>query len=952
MLSEEERIKKMQADGKITREQADLLIKALPGRTVKDIQKAKYSFLNILSVSLFLIITAGAIGAVVVCETKQNPNDRPHRNSSSHYSPGEENPDQASQSNAYHYSKRTGKTGMLPEIPMDYVASQGEMLVLQDGKKLALPLKHTDVSGRIDGYLARVNVTQKFVNSSDTTIEAVYTFPLPENAAVDSMIMTIGDRRIKAVIKERGEARAIYEQARRDGKTAGLLEQERPNIFTQSVANILKNDTILVTISYVAELKYKGGNYVFVFPMVVGPRYIPGTPLKPPEHGAEAPTEQVPDADRVTPPLVPPGMRSGHDISLRLTINAGTDINEVSCPSHKIRDAAHSDKIRFVEILENDNIPNKDFILEYTVAKQDISPIVLCHRERNDGFFQLVMMPKMSFGQNEIFKRELVFVVDNSGSMMGYPIEKCKEIISLCLKNMRRGDVFRLIKFAGYTDVFSQSALAATPENVERALAYVDQMRGGGGTEMMRAINEIFDRPAQEGRRKLVFFLTDGYIGNEAAITAAIRERLGSGRVFGCGVGSSPNRFLIEGMAFSGRGASLFIRHDGNARKAMEEFYSYVDAPVLTDIQLGFEGVEIMETAPRNLPDLFAGQPLAVIAKYDRPGSGKLTIKGNLAGGKTYETSVDIALPQEEKGNGVLATLWARRKIAEIELFGSGLMGDIAYTPDSVKEKITRLGLAYRIMTKFTSFVAVDDAIRNKSGAWVTKEQAVDMPEGVSPASQPAHRFTAGLKTAKARGAADAGASGSNTASSGVLGIISGEIKGKSVAAGGSGRRGAAGIGYGAGYGSGFGGGASASSVDDILSGVGCLKAQKAPAGERRAEASARLQLSEPKFVKGGALTGARSKASVMKVVMQNLASLRYAYNKRLHDKPGLQGKITVRFAMDEFGKIVLCEVVETTMNDPELEKIIVAKIKLWVFEKIDKPGDITEVVYPFVFSN
>jgi Ca-activated chloride channel family protein len=411
------------------------------------------------------------------------------------------------------------------EVPADYIASQGELLVMQTGKKLALPLIHTDVVGRIDGFLARVNVTQKFVNLLDTTIEAVYTFPLPENAAVDSMIMTIGNHRIKGIIKERGEARAIYEQARRDGKTASLLEQERPNIFTQSVANILKNDTILVTISYVAELKYKNASYEFVFPMVVGPRYIPGSPLKPPLHGTENPTDQVQDADRITPPLAPPGMRSGHDISLRLTINAGTDINELSCPSHTIKDVMNADKTRTIEILSGDNIPNKDFILDYSVGQKEIGSVVLCHRQNDDGFFQLIMTPRLSVKKSDIFPRELVFVVDNSGSMGGFPVEKCKEVMTLCLKKMRNNDVFRLIKFSGSTGELSPEPLDATAANVARAVAYVDRMSGGGGTEMMSAINAIFDAPQSEGRRRLVFFLTDGFVGNEAAILTTIRER-------------------------------------------------------------------------------------------------------------------------------------------------------------------------------------------------------------------------------------------------------------------------------------------------------------------------------------------------------------------------------------------------------------------------------------------
>ncbi len=804
------------------------------------------------------------------------------------------------------------------EIPEGYVAGQGEMLVLRQGKKLALPLAHTDVSGRIDGFLARVQVTQTFINLIVTTIEALYTFPLPENAAVDSMIMIIGKKRIKGVIKERGEARAMYEQARRDGKTASLLEQERPNIFTQSIANILPDDTILVKISYVQELKYRDGRYKFSFPMVVGPRYIPGNPLRPENRGTVKPTDQVPDAHRITPPLLPPDVRSGHDISMQVVVNAGTVLKEVGSPSHKVKIVQNNDKTITVGIMPNDRIPNKGFMLDYAVAGGEIKNVVLTHHPGNgDGFFQLIMIPKHDIDTREIFPRELVFVVDNSGSMMGFPIEKCKEIIRLCLKNMRRDDVFRLIKFAGSTDIMSPEPLKATPGNVTSAMQYVDGMRGGGGTEMMKAINAIFDLPHVEGRKRLVLFLTDGYVGNEQRIITTIRNRLANSRVFSLGVGSSVNHYLLEGMAYTGRGVCMTIRQDGEAGKATREFYSLIDAPVLTDIQLKWNGVKVHETVPAQLPDLFHGQPLVLTGKYTEPGAGSVTIVGKLPGGRKYIKKVNIRLPKKEKNNGVLATLWARGKIKETSLLGSQLFSDASYTPQEVKEQITKLGLEYRIMTQYTSFVAIDDAVRNKEGKWVSVEQALPMPEGVSHLSQPRERFA---KIRKMR--------------RGVLGIITGQAK----------RKGAAGIGYGAGYGSGFGGGSGG--ADDL---IGSLMG--GDAGGLGLKKRGSLKIASPQFTKGGSLTGSRSKASVMRVIMQNLAAIRYAYNRRLREKPGLKGRITVKFAIDEFGRVIFCQVVSSTMGDPELEKKVVEKIKRWVFEKIDKPGDVTEVVYPFVFS-
>jgi Ca-activated chloride channel family protein len=944
MSAELDRIKKMQAEGKLTKEQADRLIRALPGEMHNpEMSKNNKSQKGIMRVGAGILIVCALAAMIVLLSQKSHP-DRQAVMKESNVSNTE-----VTANALLHQSLTENGAAEVPadyhvvEVPADYIASQGELLFLKGDKKMSLPLMHTDVAGRIDGYLARVNVTQKFVNLADTTIEALYTFPLPDNSAVDSMVMIIGDRRIRGIIKERGEARAMYEQARREGKTASLLEQERPNIFTQSVANILKGDTLLVTISYVQELKFKNGKYEFSFPMVVGPRYIPGEPVKPAVNGTVDPTSQVYDANRITPPLVPPGLRCGHDISLTLTINAGAEITELSSTSHKTSDQINADKTRTVSILQSDNIPNKDFILEYSIAQKEISTVMLTHRENNDGFFQLIMTPKIENGPKDIFERELVFVVDNSGSMMGEPVEKCKQLIKHCLSKMRSGDLFRVLKFAGSTDEMSPEPLPATSDNITRALSYVDNMSGGGGTEMLSAINTIFDKPQIRQRRRMVFFLTDGYIGNETAILTTIREKLGSSRVFGCGVGSSVNRYLIEGMAYNGRGASMFIRQDGDAEKTVREFYSYIDAPVLTDIEVKFKGVTITETAPRYIPDLFAGQPLVITGKYPSPGTGTLTISGKLPGGRKYSTSLDVVLPGEENGNGVIATLWARKKIAEIELLGSGLMENIAFTPDSVKEHVTRLGLTYRIMTSYTSFVAIDDAIRNKSGQWVTKVQAVDLPEGVSAKSQPANRYMKG-----------------------VLGITSGQVKGKAVASadlfgeggfannidevisgvGGVGRRGTAGIGYSSGYGSGFGG-SGAGGVDELIGGLiggdggGSLDLKKRGS----------LKITGPEFLKGGAFTGGRSKASVMRVAMQNLASLRYAYNKRLREKPGLKGQISVKFRIDEFGKVISCEVVSSTMGDPELEALIVAKIKLWVFEKIDKPGDVTEIVYPFVFS-
>jgi Ca-activated chloride channel family protein len=836
------------------------------------------------------------------------------------------------------------------EMPQSYSASQGELLIGKDGKKLTLPLIHTSVNGDIEGFTARVTVHQIYVNSFDSTIEALYTFPLPENAAVDSMILEIGDKRIKGVIKERQEARAIYEEARKRGKTTSLLEQQHPNIFTQSVANILPGDTIVITISYLQQLKYKNGTCLFNFPMVVGPRYIPGKKLRDESVGTENPTDQVPDAHRITPPILPPSTRSGHDISLQVTIHKCLSIIELTSPSHRIA-VSDKDSVKIVRISPNDQIPNKDFMLEYTVAEEDINTVFLTHKKKEqDGFFQLIMIPKIDIKEKEIVPRELVFVVDNSGSMGGFPLEKCKELMKLSLARMRRNDLFRVIKFSGSTEILSPTALMATDANIKKALDFVDEMAGGGGTEMMKAINAIFDATPADGRKRLVLFMTDGYVGNDREIISTIQSRLGDSRVFSLGVGSSVNRYLLEGMGYAGRGNCQIIRQDGETKKTIDEFYADIDAPVLTNLSLSWDGIQIIDPQPAQLPDLFQNQPLTVTGKYSKGGKGTLTITGNLSGGRTYRKRIDVDLPNTMTANSVLPPLWARKKIEVIDLLGSRLFDSDEVSADSVKNTILKLGLEYKLMTQYTSFVAVDDAVRNRSGKWTTVEQPVELPEGVTEKSQPGYRFTAGGGDPRARmtscgvlgsmrgscckSAASADVYGKGGFATDIDEIISGIGGLKTGGSGGVGRKGVAGIGYGSGYGSGFGG----SGTGGIDSLIGIKK-------------RGTLAISAPEFLKGAALNGGRSKASIMRVVMQNLAALRYVFNKRLRDKPGLNGKLSIKFKIDHKGTVILCEVVSSSVNDTLLEDQIVAKIKRWQFESIDIAGDTTEVVYPFVFS-
>ncbi|TKJ38480.1 trypsin [candidate division TA06 bacterium B3_TA06] len=609
--------------------------------------------------------------------------------------------------------------------------TQGSLQILKDGKTLELPLEHTDVDAYVSGYIARVNVTQHFTNPYKEPIEAVYVFPLPENAAVDAMTMKIGEKVIKGVIKKREEARQIYEEAIQEGKTASLLEQERPNIFTQTVGNIMPGDDIYIEISYVQDLAYDHGTYEYVFPMVVGPRFIPGTrntSTGKQGGGWSEDTEEVPDASRITPPVLKPEYRSGHDISLKLTVDAGVPIQNFVCPSHKIKQSKKSASQVTVEIEQGDQIPNKDFIFRYDVAGSKPEYALLTHATKEgDGYFMLMIQPKASFKIAEITPRELVFVVDRSGSMSGFPIQKVKEAMKLCIENLHPDDYFQVIAFSYSAERFAPSPVPNTPENVKKAIAYVESLDGSGGTEMLTGVNEALsvDRDPARKRRRFVLFMSDGYVGNEAEIIAAIEAKLEGARVFSFGVGSSVNRYLLEGMARAGRGYATYCRQDEDPQAAVQLFYDRIAKPFLMDIEIDWGGLEVIEVFPQRIPDLFSAQPVIIHGRYTKPGSAVIKVKGKVRG-KPVIQKIAVVFPKEKSEHDVIATLWARTKIS--------YLSDQMYHGEKpeIVDQITQIALKYKLMSKYTSFVAVSEEVRNVDGKLETVQVPIPIPEGVS----------------------------------------------------------------------------------------------------------------------------------------------------------------------------------------------------------------------------
>ncbi|MCK5876934.1 MAG: VWA domain-containing protein, partial [Candidatus Marithrix sp.] len=592
----------------------------------------------------------------------------------------------------------------------------GTLEILQiDGKKpakkLEMPLQHTDVKIEISGFVASAVVTQHYQNPFERPIEAIYTFPLPDNAAVDDMQMTIGKRVIKGLIKRKQEAKKIYEQAREQGQRASLLEQERPNIFTQSVANIMPGDDIKITIRYVNILQYNEGNYELVFPMVVGPRYIPGnTATGQSGTGWSPDTNEVRDASKITPPVLKPNERTGHDISLAVNLNAGVSIKKVHSISHVIDIKNINSNESVINIHPADTLPNKDFILRYQVAGKAPEIATITHHDERGGFFTLMVQPQQTITDEQIFPRELIFIVDTSGSMGGFPIEKSKQAMRKLIKGMRSLDMFNVVRFAGDTGTLWSHPRPYNQTNADEALRYIDSLRGMGGTEMKKGIVEALAQPAASGYLRIAFLMTDGYVGNEFAIFQAIEKERRGARIFTLGVGSSINRYLLDRAAEIGRGEAFYVRQDENSDKVIAKFFQRVNKPALAHVEIDWGSLDVNSMYPAKVPDLWAGQPILIHGRYNKGGKSTVTIKGELVG-QSYEQKLLVELPKNEPENEAMATVWARQKVHQL----MNQMIRVGQTQELITQ-VTNVGLEFKLMTQWTSFVAVEERIVNVDG--------------------------------------------------------------------------------------------------------------------------------------------------------------------------------------------------------------------------------------------
>jgi Ca-activated chloride channel homolog len=609
-----------------------------------------------------------------------------------------------------HYFSETKVSAQTGETPGALMAVDAE------GKaKSACPLKHTDVKAEISGFISRVVVTQQFENSFNERIEAVYTFPLPQNAAVDDMTMVVGDRTIRGKVLPREEAQAVYEGAKSRGQMASLLDQERPNIFTQSVANILPGQQVKITISYVETLRYQDGAYEFVFPMVVGPRYIPGS---------------VPDAARIAPQSAAPGERSGHDISLEVTLDAGLIVDTLEAKTHPVDIDRPGPTRARLKLKGGATIPNKDFILRYDVAGRAIQDALLTHRSEKGGFFTLMLQPPERIGADDVTPKELIFVLDTSGSMSGFPIDKAKETMKLALDNLYPDDTFNVITFSGDTRILFEQPVRATKRNLRAAQNFLAASVSYGGTEMMKAIKAALDPSDSQSHLRIVCFMTDGFVGNDMQIIAEIQKHQNA-RVFAFGIGSSVNRFLLDNMATAGRGDVEYVGLQDDGAAAAQRFHQRIRNPLLTDISIDWGDLAVADVYPKRIPDLFGAKPVVVTGRYNAPGTGTIKLKGNMAG-NPFTREIPVTLPETMALHDVLAPLWARARIDSLlsEDYLGALQGRMR---DDLKSTITQLGMEFGLMTQFTSFVAVEEMTVTDGGTPRRIDVPIDVPEGMDP---------------------------------------------------------------------------------------------------------------------------------------------------------------------------------------------------------------------------
>ena len=580
-----------------------------------------------------------------------------------------------------------------------------------------LPLKSTKVDARIVGPIADVRVVQRYRNEGQRAIEARYVFPGSTQAAVHAMTVRLGDRVLQATIREKQRAKLEYETAKKEGKTAALLDQHRPNVFQMNVANILPGDEVQVELRYTELLLPTERRYRFVYPTVVGPRY----------HVARS--EGGSSSSPATSHL-PEGKASNTAFDMTVFFASPLPVHEIASSSHRIEVKGESSTQAEVA-LADEGAPgnNRDFILEYAISgTATVGGLTLYPgKSGEDNYFLALVEPPQAIATAQINPREYVFVVDISGSMHGFPLDTTKALLRHLIGNLRASDSFNVMLFSGSNRMLSDEPVPATRANVERAIATIDNIRASGSTEIVPALERIAALPKNPEVARTVIVVTDGYVTVEDRVFQLVRQNLGNSNVFAFGIGSSVNRHLIEGIARAGQGEPFIVTKPQFAQAQAERLRKMIDAPVLTAVRARFDGLDVYDTEPARLdalPDVLGGRPVAIFGKWRGAPRGQLVLEGRAAD-SDWQQVLPVATPDGDAQ--ALRLLWARRRIQQLS-DEEALRGG-----SSQREAITTLGLQHSLLTQYTSFIAVDHIVRNlDADNRVSVQQPSPLPQGVS----------------------------------------------------------------------------------------------------------------------------------------------------------------------------------------------------------------------------
>lgn len=576
------------------------------------------------------------------------------------------------------------------------------------------PLKSTDVTVTIEGMIADTYVVQTYANQGTRPVNASYIFPASTKVTIHGMQMRIGSQTVTATIKEKEEAKEEFETAKSEGKSASMLSEERANVFTMDVANIMPGDEARIELHYTELLTPVEGTYEFVYPTVVGPRYV--SPVK----------DDTGNRDEwAGKPYLAEGTAPNDAYHIDVTVSSGMPISSLSSSSHDINIDWEKNTTAHVGLADSaDYAGNRDFILDYRLTGSQIGTGLITDQGEKENFFMLMIQPPERYETKEIPSREYIFVLDVSGSMSGFPLDTAKKLITDLVSGLRETDTFNLLLFSGDSLQMAERSVPATQDNVKKALRLIKEQTGAGGTELAPALEDALQMPSEQDVSRNIVVITDGYISGEKEIFELVNANLTKADFFSFGIGSSVNRYLIEGIAAIGQGEPFIVTEEEEAAETAERFRTYIQSPVLTDIEVSFDGFETYDVEPAALPTLYAEKPIVLLGKWKGEPSGTVQITGKTGAGE-YAQSIDVADALSGQ-NDAVGYLWARKRVERLTDYGRS--GD----DSAARQEVTQIGLDYHMITPYTSFIAVLDTVRNPEGDSADVDQPLPLPLEVS----------------------------------------------------------------------------------------------------------------------------------------------------------------------------------------------------------------------------